>query len=72
MRWRSRWRSCRRSEASRDHAAAADLLTRVDRNLGKKLRDIVMDLDELSEGFRDRVVATGQRLATERDQAATG
>ena len=33
---------------------------------------IVMDLDELPEGFRERVVATGQRLATERDQAATG
>ena len=33
---------------------------------------IVMDLDELPEAFRDRVVATGQRLATERDQAATG
>lgn len=33
---------------------------------------IVMDLGELPEGFRDRVVATGQRLATERDQAATG
>ena len=33
---------------------------------------IIMDLDELPEGFRERVVATGQRLATERDQAATG
>ncbi len=33
---------------------------------------IVMDLDELPEGFRERVVATGKRLATERNQAATG
>ena len=33
---------------------------------------IVMDLEELPEGFRERVVATGKRLATERNQAATG
>ena len=33
---------------------------------------IVMDLEELPEGFRERVVATGKRLASERNQAATG
>ena len=33
---------------------------------------IVTDLDELPEEVRDRVVVTGRRLATERDQAATG
>ena len=33
---------------------------------------IVMDLDELPEAFRGRVVATGHRLATERDRVATG
>ena len=33
---------------------------------------IVPDLAELPEAFRDRIVATGQRLATERNQAAAG
>jgi hypothetical protein len=32
---------------------------------------IVLDLDRLPQSIRDRVVATGRRLATERDQAET-
>ena len=33
---------------------------------------IVTDLAELPEAFREQVLATGRRLATERDQAAAG